>query len=249
MRMNSNLTSGSSISSGSGTSSRSLRASVRYVMTKNSRCTNRYGPIGKAGLVNGIANARSRTSCSLIFRSSLIVANSSELLRAAEIERANALQAVRRHEDFRMTETVDGVAVSGQPVLFHRPPGELVVLGAALVFLRAIDQVNNVADLVVRRGGQHGHLGKAAQLIGKPLEQRREGDAQLLCGLVQVRSRPCAAGEADLLRPHIGIGKIARQLARGAPEIDLEGERVAPGPAVEHPLQRRVGNDPAIPII
>src|SRR5262249_57924091 len=136
-------------------------------MSWQTSCASRVEPCG-------IANARSRTSCSLIFRSSLIVANSSELLRAAEIERANALQAVRRHEDFRMTETVDGVAVSGQPVLFHSPPGELVVLGAALVFLRAIDQVNNVADLVVRRGGQHGHLGNAAQLIGKPLEQSRE---------------------------------------------------------------------------
>ena len=34
---------------------------------KNSRSTNRYGPGGYAGLVSGIANARSRTSSSLIF--------------------------------------------------------------------------------------------------------------------------------------------------------------------------------------
>src|SRR5262249_41592004 len=150
-------------------------------------------------------------SCSLISRSSPIVANSSDLLRSAEIEGTNALQPIRRLEYFSMTQTVDGVAVSGQPVLFHRSPRELVVLGAALIFLRAVDQVNDIADLVVRLGGQHGHLGKAAQLIGKPLEQRREGDAQLLCVFVEVRSRPRAAGEADLLRPHIGIGKIAWQ--------------------------------------
>ena len=36
-------------------------------------------------------------------------------------------------------------------------------------------------------------------------------------------------------RPHIGIGKIAWHLALCAPEIELEGERVSPWPAVEHP--------------
>src|SRR5215471_15814849 len=96
------------------------------------------------------------------FCSSLIGADRSGLLRLAPIERAHALQPVRRFEYFSMAQTFDGVAVSGEPVLFHRPPGELVVLGGALVFLGAIDQVNDVADLVIRFGGQHGHFGKAA---------------------------------------------------------------------------------------
>src|SRR5882724_2405957 len=54
--------------------------------------------------------------------------------------------------------------------------------------------------------------------------------------LVHVCCRPRAARKADILRPQIGIGKIAWQLALCAPEIDLEGERVSPRPAVEHPL-------------
>src|SRR5690242_5890776 len=97
------------------------------------------------------ARALHALSC---FSSSLSAPISEFLL--AEIERANALQPVRRLEDFAMIETVDGVAISGEPVLFHRAPGELVVLGAALVFLCAIDQVNDVAHLVIRLGGQHG---------------------------------------------------------------------------------------------
>src|ERR1700746_1422931 len=104
------------------------------------------------------------------FRSLLIGANCSDLLRVAPVERANALQPVRRLEYFSMTQSVDGVAGSGEPVLFHRPPGELVVLGTALICLCAIDQLNDVAHLLIRLGGQQGHLGKPAQLIGKPLE-------------------------------------------------------------------------------
>src|SRR5262249_51210389 len=64
-----------------------------------------------------------------------------------------------------------------------------------------------------------------------------------------VYSRPRAAREADLLRPHVGIEKIAWQLALRVPEIDLEGERVSPRPAIEHPLQGRVGNETTIPIV
>jgi hypothetical protein len=37
--------------------------------------------------------------------------------------------------------------------------------------------LNDVADFFIRLGGQQSHLGKAAQLIGKPLEQGRESDA------------------------------------------------------------------------
>src|SRR5262245_9648502 len=98
-------------------------------------------------------------------------------LCCCKIECANALQPVRRLEYFSMTQRVDGVAISRQPVLFHRPPGELVVLGTALILLCAIDQVNDVADLFIRLGGQQGHLGKIAQLIGQSLEQDRKGDA------------------------------------------------------------------------
>src|SRR5262249_14923810 len=127
-----------------------------------------------------------------------------------------------------MTQTFDGLAVSRAPVLFHRPPRELVVLGAALIFLCAIYQMNDVADL---------------------FEQIRKCDASLLCVLVKVYPRPCATGKTDLLRPHIGIEKIARQFSLCVPEIDLEGKRISPRTAIEYPLQGCVGNEPSIPIV
>ena len=57
MRMNSNFTSGSEISSGSGTTARKASISVRYVIIRNSRFLKWYGPRGNAGLVSGIENA------------------------------------------------------------------------------------------------------------------------------------------------------------------------------------------------
>src|SRR5215470_3669300 len=116
-------------------------------------------------------------SAIVIFSLSLIGTDLSELLRVAVVERANALQPVRRFEYFSMAQTVDGVAVSGEPVLLHRPPGELVVHGTAFIFLCAIDQLNDVADLFISLSAQQRHLRKAAQLIGKPLEYGRECDA------------------------------------------------------------------------
>ncbi len=47
----------------------------------------------------------------------------------------------------------------------------------------------------------------------------------------------------------IDLDHVARQLAARAPQIDLEGERVLARPAVEHPLQRRVGDDAAVPVV
>ncbi len=57
-----------------------------------------------------------------------------------------------------------------------------------------------------------------------------------------------AARIADVLLAHVDFDHIARQLAAGAPQVDLEGERVLARPGIEHPLQRRVGDDAAVPV-
>ena len=47
----------------------------------------------------------------------------------------------------------------------------------------------------------------------------------------------------------VELDHVARQLAARAPQVDLEGQRVLARRGVEHPLQRRVGDDAAVPVI
>src|SRR6185295_20322515 len=61
--------------------------------------------------------------------------------------------------------------------------------------------------------------------------------------------RQGAAGKANFLLAHCGVEEIAWHLPHSAPQVDLEGERVLARPRLEYPLQRRVGNAAAIPIV
>jgi hypothetical protein len=88
-----------------------------------------------------------------------------------------------------------------------------------------------------------------AQFVGDILEEVRDGYAQSLGAFVMVGRRPCSTGELNFLLPHLGFAEIERQFTARTPEIDLKGQRVQPRSAVEHPLQRRIGNEAAVPII
>ncbi len=46
----------------------------------------------------------------------------------------------------------------------------------------------------------------------------------------------------------VDLDHVARQVAARAPQVDLEGERVGARAGVEHPLQRRVRDDAAVPV-
>jgi hypothetical protein len=54
---------------------------------------------------------------------------------------------------------------------------------------------------------------------------------------------PRAARKADLLLTQFGFDQVAWQFAARVPEIDLKGERVPSRTAVEHPLQRGIGDE------
>ena len=64
-----------------------------------------------------------------------------------------------------------------------------------------------------------------------------------------IARQPGAARVADFLLARLCLDQIARKLAAGAPQIDLKGERVLAGPAVEHPVERRIGDEPTVPIL
>ncbi len=58
-----------------------------------------------------------------------------------------------------------------------------------------------------------------------------------------------AARILDFLLAHRDLGHGARQDAARAPQIDLEGERVARRTALEHPAQRCVRDQAAVPVV
>ena len=64
-----------------------------------------------------------------------------------------------------------------------------------------------------------------------------------------VGARPRSARVLDFLLTCDHFGNIARSLATRAPEIDLKGERISLVAIIDHPLQRRVGDETAIPVV
>src|SRR5437588_390594 len=84
---------------------------------------------------------------------------------------------------------------------------------------------------------------------GLPTIAPSKVDAQLLVVLVLIGGGAGAARIDDFLVPRFDLGHVARQLAARVPQIDLERERVEPRLVLQYPLQRRVGNETAVPII
>ena len=67
----------------------------------------------------------------------------------AAIERAHPFQPIGKLKHFGIGQCFASIAVTGLPVLFHAAPGELEILGDAFIGLGAINQMHDVADLIV----------------------------------------------------------------------------------------------------
>src|ERR1700750_2542071 len=115
------------------------------------------------------------------------------------IEGANAFHLVGTLHDLRVGNGANDIVVPGGPVLLHGPAGELVVLGDAFVVLGIINQLHDIADLLVSLRREHFYLRTVQQLGGKALHEAGEGYAELLGPLVLIGRRPRAAGELDFL--------------------------------------------------
>src|SRR5262249_2579718 len=72
---------------------------------------------------------------------------------------------------------------------------------------------------------------------------------QLLNILISIGSSAIAAGIDDLLLPYLDCDHVLRQFATRIPKVDLEGERVAPRARAEHPFERRIRDQAAVPKI
>src|SRR5260370_22381715 len=67
--------------------------------------------------------------------------------------------------------------------------------------------------------------------------------------LEQIGARTGSAGVTDLLLPRHPFEHVARKLAACAPQVDLEGHGVAPRLLLDHPLQGRVRDEAAVPVV
>ena len=71
------------------------------------------------------------------------------VLVLAVIERTHAFQPIRKPKHFGIGLGLLCIVVTGLPMLLHRAPGEFKILGDAFVGPRSIDQMDDIADLVV----------------------------------------------------------------------------------------------------
>jgi len=109
-----------------------------------------------------------------------MVRDDSALVVLADVERAHALDSIRKQHHFGLRERAQRVVVAAVPVLFHRPPGKFEVLGNAFVAPGAIDQVDDVADFLVRFPFQQLCILAAPQLLRNPLQEIGHRDTKLL---------------------------------------------------------------------
>ena len=147
-----------------------------------------------------------------------------------------------------MREGEADVAQAGGPVLLHRAARELVVLRLPLVAGGAVDQLHDVVERGIGGLGEHARLGQVAQLGRQLLQEAVAGAEQQLQLAEGVGRGTGAAAVLDLLRPHRHLGKVARQGALRAPQVHLQHQRVEARARRQHPVQRRVGNQAAVPV-
>jgi hypothetical protein len=122
-----------------------------------------------------------------------------------EIERANAYQLAGALQNLGVAEAANRIGIAALPVLHHGTARKLEILGDALGVVRVIDEVHDIADLVVSLLLQHFHVFLLAQLGRKLLDEIGDRKPELLCLFVLIGRGPGAAGELDFLLPQVSF--------------------------------------------
>jgi hypothetical protein len=84
----------------------------------------------------------------------------------AAIERAHPVQPIRKLKHLGIGQGLPCIAVAGLPVLLRGAPGELKILGDAFIGPSAINQMHDIADLIIGFGEQGLGIGALMQLRG-----------------------------------------------------------------------------------
>jgi hypothetical protein len=110
--------------------------------------------------------------------------------------------------------------------------------------------LDDIVNLVASDGLQDLQIVVLLNIARKPSQQGCKGTLHPVNILELVGACPRSARKLNLLLTRGDFGHVARRLAPRAPEIDLKCERIlAAGIALNHPLQRRVGHEAAIPVL
>jgi len=88
-----------------------------------------------------------------------------------------------------MGNGANDVVIAGGPVLLHGPARELVVLGDAFVVFSVVDQMHDIADLLVSFRRKHFHIRTVHQLRGSSLFALHVVDAVGLVPAMLLRIR------------------------------------------------------------
>src|SRR5579862_9052401 len=154
--------------------------------------------MGKAGLVSGIAKARSRTSASRIPGSVGWIWLRSIPAVISDVEGEDAFAVPWQLKHLLMAKRARRVVVSGPPMVLHRQPRELVVLGLVLVILRPVDKLDDIVFRPIGDMSQIFDVFGVRELRRQFLEQACEREACPLKRLEVIRLRPSPARILDL---------------------------------------------------
>ena len=135
-------------------------------------------------------------------------------------------------------------------MFLDRHAREFIVARLRLISAFAIDEMDNGHRRFILHPRQPQRVGIIAQIFRQFAQQAFECAAQLVAFRHHVGIEPGAARIADLLLALDRIEKIARQRPSRAEQIDLEDAHFRRRRRlVQHILQRRIGDDAAIPEI
>lgn len=106
-----------------------------------------------------------------------------------QIERKKIFRVRRPVEYLFVAQRSSRVLVSRPPMLLHAGAREFVVLRMSFVVSGAVNQMHDVEDLAVRRGGQQLGLRSVLQIFRQLIQQRGSRAPKLLRPLEIVRPR------------------------------------------------------------
>src|SRR5271170_6735063 len=139
-----------------------------------------------------------------------------------QVEGADAFVICRPLKHFWRAQGANGVVIASAPMLLHAGAREVVILRMTLVVLGAVNQVNDVVDLVIADRPEQLRLCAVLETLRELLEQVCHGPAQPLGIFKAIGAGAGTTRVLDFLFAGRYFRQSVRQLATRTPKIYLE---------------------------